>query len=80
MTKEPANAIHVFLDGLCMAKRGLGQSRPDVAAFYHDDRLEPSGFSILLTSVAEKQARTLLLYSELHHGTFVQLKMPILPT
>jgi hypothetical protein len=80
MTKEPAKAIHVFHDGLCIAERGLGQSRPDVAAFYHDDRLKPSGFSILLTSVAEKQARTLLLYSELRDGTFFQLKMPILPT
>jgi len=72
--RRPAKAIHVFLNGLWVLESSPGQSRPDVAAAYNDGRLEYSGFSIRLLLEGEAQIEALSVYSELHDGTFFELR------
>jgi len=73
---RPAKAILVFLNGLSVGGGVPGQHRPDVAAAYSDERLEPSGFSVHLALVGEEQVAALLVYAELHDGRFFELQRP----
>ena len=64
--RQPAKAVHVFLDGLWVGKGSPWQTRPDVAAYFDDGRLEQSGFSVHLTLGPDVNVALLSVYAELH--------------
>ena len=80
LIRQPAKAVHVFLDGLWVGKDSPWQSRPDVAVHFNDRHLEQSGFSVHLTLGGEENVAALSVYAELHDGTFFKLQKAMTKT
>ena len=78
--RQPAKAVHVFLNGLWVGKGSPWQSRPDVAVHFNDRHLEQSGFSVHLTLGEEENVAALSAYAELHDGTFFKLQQAMTKT